>query len=431
MFASTPDAPAGNRAVSSAASRCKIQVPPLLVTPAGTSPDGTPHSLVRSGGLARMVAILEPARGGGFAAQAEEVANHLRELLANHGPGLSLTNLTVFLRRQEHFADCRRLFEKRFPLPVINYVWQPPCCGAEIAVEAWSIWGDSVRVRRLGPYAVETVYDGLRWIHCGGVATAGPTAYASAVQALRQMRVALEQAGSSLGEVVRTWFFLGSITDREGESQRYQELNRARTECYRDVIFCSALGAANIPQGIFPASTGIGMNGAGLAASCLSLATDRQDVSLVMLENPQQTPAYAYHPRYSPQSPKFSRAIAVVLGDYVTTWISGTASITHSESRHLGDIEKQTHQTIDNIEHLISRQNFSFHGIPGGGAKLSDLAKIRVYVKHQGDYLKCKAICESRFGQVPALYATADICRPELLVEIEGVAFSPNQSAPR
>jgi hypothetical protein len=52
------------------------------------------------------------------------------------------------------------------------------------------------------------------------------------------------------------------------------------------------------------------------------------------------------------------------------------------------------------------------------------MAKIRVYLKRPEDLVKCRAICERRFGPVPAVYAVADICRPELLVEIEGVAFS-------
>src|SRR6185369_1184800 len=145
---------------------------------------------------------------------------------------------------------------------------------------------------------------------------------------------------------------------------------------------------------------------------------------LLPLENPQQTPAYAYHPRFSPQSPKFSRGVALVLGDYITTWVSGTASVVHSLSVHQGDIKKQTEQTIENIEKLISAENFAFHGIKHGGSRLNDLAKIRVYLKRPEDFAECKAICEKRFGSVPAIYAVADVCRQELLVEIEGVAFS-------
>ena len=116
--------------------------------------------------------------------------------------------------------------------------------------------------------------------------------------------------------------------------------------------------------------------------------------------------------------------MAVRIGDYVTTWVSGTASILNSETVHRGDVEKQTEQTIDNIERLIGAENFARHGMAGAGARLSDMAKVRVYVKRPQDYEKCRAVCQRRFGEVPTIYADAEVCRSELLVEIEGVTFS-------
>ena len=118
------------------------------------------------------------------------------------------------------------------------------------------------------------------------------------------------------------------------------------------------------------------------------------------------------------------------MGDHLTTWVSGTASIVNSETVHIGDVEKQTEQTLDNIENLISRENYASHGWPDAGAKLSDLAKYRVYVKRPKDYQKCREVCERRLGGIPAVYAYAEVCRPDLLVEIEGVAFSPLQGSP-
>jgi hypothetical protein len=49
---------------------------------------------------------------------------------------------------------------------------------------------------------------------------------------------------------------------------------------------------------------------------------------------------------------------------------------------------------------------------------------VRVYIKRQEDYEKVRAVCESRLGELPTIYAIADVCRPDLLVEIEGMAFS-------
>jgi enamine deaminase RidA (YjgF/YER057c/UK114 family) len=105
--------------------------------------------------------------------------------------------------------------------------------------------------------------------------------------------------------------------------------------------------------------------------------------------------------------------------------VSGTASIVNSRTCHPGDIVRQTEQTIENIERLIAPENFARHGLPGAGATLKDIAKLRVYVKHPEDYEKCRDVCERLLPRVPAIYLHADICRPDLLVEIEAVAFSP------
>jgi enamine deaminase RidA (YjgF/YER057c/UK114 family) len=352
----------------------------------------------------------------------------MRTVLGKFPEPMANTVQTVFLKDARDQAECEELFTtfSGADLPVTNYVLQPPCCGAALAMEAWAIGGKSVRVEHFGPQALAVAYDGVRWVYCAGVKPASSSrgVYPQTLDALGRLRAALEQAGSSFERVVRTWFYLGDITGPEGEAQRYQELNRARTDFYRDIRFHCSPSASNAAGGVYPASTGIGMVGHGLVASCMALETQRDDLFLLPLENPQQTPAYAYDSKYSSQSPKFSRAVALGLGDYVTTWVSGTASIVNAESRHLGDPERQTEQTIDNIERLIAPENFAQHGLKGAGASLHDLAKVRVYVKRAEDLAKCRAVCQRRFGAVPAIYAVAGICRPELLVEIEGVAFS-------
>ena len=153
--------------------------------------------------------------------------------------------------------------------------------------------------------------------------------------------------------------YLGDIVGPEGETQRYKELNRARTDFYRDVHFGNNHVAPGAVGNIYPASTGIGTDGSDVLMSCIALATSRDDVRLVPLENPLQTSAFDYAARYGPKSPKFARAMAVVAGSTATIFVSGTASITDSTSRHPDDVEAQTRQTLDNIEALISAGNFA------------------------------------------------------------------------
>ena len=372
--------------------------------------------------------MLVPRGRGSLKEQAREILSIKEQLLEQHTCGMTVTAQTVFLRDPGQLALCEQIFSDHYGAnrPVTSFVFQPPCCGAALALEAWAIGGKDVQVERFGASTLAVSYNGIRWVHCSGIRSTkvSTPVYQQAMGVLEDMRGELEQAGSGFENVLRTWFYLGGITQIEAGVQRYKELNRARTDFYRDIDFRCKVPQPNIPQGIYPASTAIGTASAGLAAGCLALQTRRHDALLLPLENPQQTPAYAYHPRHSPQSPKFSRGVALVLDNYTTTWISGTASVVHSISRHAGDIVKQTEQTVENIQRLISAENFVFHGIKHSGAKLSDLAKIRVYLKRAEDFSQCRAVCEKRFGLVPAIYAVADICRPELLVEIEGVAFT-------
>jgi enamine deaminase RidA (YjgF/YER057c/UK114 family) len=386
-------------------------------------------SFVDLGDSTRVSFMLTPKGRGPFATQAAELLAIVTSVLRSHrDQPMTVTSQTVFLRDESDQEQCEKIFQEYYgaELPVINYVLQPPCCGAALALEAWAIGGPSVRVERFGRQTMAVSYDSVRWIYCAGVKPLLQSGgmYERASDLFRQLDAALAQAGGGLEQVVRTWFYLGGITDPEADGQRYFEFNRARSHAYGQVHFYRSLLEPGTNHPVFPVSTGIGMTGRGMMAGCAALQTGRADARLVQLENPLQTPAYAYHPRYSSESPRFSRALALRLGTYVTTWISGTASIVNSESRYPGDIRRQTEQTIDNIERLLTTENFALHGLPGVKAGLHDLAKIRVYLKRPEDFSACKAICERRFGSVPAIYAVADVCRPELLVEIEGVAFS-------
>jgi len=232
---------------------------------------------------------------------------------------------------------------------------------------------------------------------------------------------------ASFTDVARVWLYQGNITEEEEDgTERYRELNRARTDFFDHYDFASnPLAATTHGHPIYPASTGIGTLERGLIATCLAVQTDRKDVRLLSLENPQQTSAFDYPKEYSRKSPKFSRAMGMRIGNHLTTWVSGTASIINVETVFPGDIAKQTEQTLDNIEKLIAPENYASQGWDDCGAYLSDLAKVRVYVKYAEDFEACRAVCERRLGRIPAIYAQADVCRPDLLVEIEGVAFSP------
>jgi enamine deaminase RidA (YjgF/YER057c/UK114 family) len=182
---------------------------------------------------------------------------------------------------------------------------------------------------------------------------------------------------------------------------------------------------------ILPASTGIGMEGRGVTVAALAVATERDDILAVPLENPRQVAACDYEAVYSPKPPRFSRAMALCCGPQAIHFISGTASITRSESRHQDDAAQQTAETLNNIEALIGEANLSRHGLPGFGTSLDGLASARVYVKRRADYPRIASVCRERLGELPIVYVLADVCRPELLVEIEAVAAARRSAVRR
>jgi hypothetical protein len=63
--------------------------------------------------------------------------------------------------------------------------------------------------------------------------------------------------------------------------------------------------------------------------------------------------------------------------------------------------------------------------LAGPGTTLAGLGLLRVYVKRAEDYPVVRAACEGRLGKLPVTYVVADVCRPDLLVEMEGVGFFP------
>ena len=142
---------------------------------------------------------------------------------------------------------------------------------------------------------------------------------------------------------------------------------------------------------------------------------------VVPLENPNQTPAFDYAEFYSPKSPKFSRACAVSFNDRCSVYVSGTASIVDQKTVFIDDPVGQTNQTLDNIAALISGTNLQKHGVEGFDSDLSDLAVARVYVKKAEFLDSVRSVCERRLADVPVVYTYADVCRDDLLVEIEGI----------
>jgi len=394
------------------------------------SSDGIGYSVVELNDVRHVYAAAVPRVGGNMKAQAEDALSTIRAVIEEEGTRGSIVQQAVFMSDAKHLNCCRGLIEKFYgdELPATSYIFQPPCCGKLLSIEALGVGRGlgEVQIQRISDQLVVTTHSDISWVHAAQIVpdTPSPCVYERSLSAFAKMKDLLASRGVRFDQVIRTWLYLGDIVGPEGNTQRYKELNRARTDFFDGICFAPDLVLPGFDGVVYPASTGIGTDDRDVAMSCIALVTDRRDIVAVPLENPRQTSAFAYAAKYSPKSPKFSRAMALSCGPYATVLVSGTASITNAETRHVGDIEGQTRETLDNIEALISPANLAAHGMPGLGTTLEGLALVRVYIKRQEDYAKCRAVCEARLGELPTVYAVADVCRPELLVEIEGIAFS-------
>jgi enamine deaminase RidA (YjgF/YER057c/UK114 family) len=133
-----------------------------------------------------------------------------------------------------------------------------------------------------------------------------------------------------------------------------------------------------------------------------------------------QVSAYEYPPEDGPQSPSFSRAAIATVGTNKLILISGTASIIGHKTVHAGKPYEQTVTALGNIKILSeASQNRPIKAI--------DIAKFhyRVYVRNLGDFPEIKRAFVDFFdGNSVAHYVQADICRSDLLVEIEAVGYA-------
>jgi chorismate lyase/3-hydroxybenzoate synthase len=192
---------------------------------------------------------------------------------------------------------------------------------------------------------------------------------------------------------VRMWNYVGAINEYDGEQERYQ-------------LFCAGRHDAFVAAGYhhdvdLPAASAVGMRGRGLVTYFLAAREPG-----VQVENPRQVAAYHYPPAYGPKSPSFSRA--TVWKDRV--FVSGTSSVIGHETAHPGDAMAQLDETLRNIEAVLAPT----------GRTLDNVIMAKTYIRHADDYEK---IARRLSNVLPMnLYLEADICRADLLLEIECVA---------
>jgi chorismate lyase / 3-hydroxybenzoate synthase len=203
-------------------------------------------------------------------------------------------------------------------------------------------------------------------------------------------------AASATPHVLRLWNYFDAINVGEGDDERYRRFCVGRVR-----------GMNGFWRETFPAATAIGRRDGVRVLQVYALAARSAGVPV---ENPRQVNAWRYPREYGPIAPTFARGMSTPAGQFL---ISGTAAVVGSASRHEDDVGAQLEETLTNIESLVRTADAT---LLGNGASL-----LKVYVREPRD----AALIETRLREAPGaldglLILNGDICRRELLVEIDG-----------
>jgi enamine deaminase RidA (YjgF/YER057c/UK114 family) len=219
----------------------------------------------------------------------------------------------------------------------------------------------------------------------------------------------LAREGFAFRDVARTWFYLRDILDW------YGPFNAVRNAAFRRMGLTGPNG-----DGSIPASTGIeGRNARGGWCALDLLAMQAKPggrFGMSRLHNRRQNEATEY-------GSAFARAMEVVLGDSRVVFVSGTASIDdHGRTVHVGDFDTQARYTLEAVAALLE----------GANARLDDVRQATAFVKNPCDTRAFERIVErSPLAEVPLVTTVADVCRDDLLFEIDATVVLPARGARR
>lgn len=202
----------------------------------------------------------------------------------------------------------------------------------------------------------------------------------------------VESVGMTFHHVVRTWLYVNKILDW------YDDLNRVRNDFFKE-------------RGVFdrlvPASTGVGVGnpyGAAIVGDALAIDPKHDRIAIRALPSPLQCPAPAY-------GSAFSRAVEVAMPDYRRLYVSGTASIhPGGASAYPGDVDMQVDLTMRVVKAILELAQMDW----------SDVNRAVAYFKHMPDAAAYERWRKAAgVDPMPIVIVHADICRDDLLFEIE------------
>ncbi|MFW5773294.1 MAG: hypothetical protein ACOCWD_01305 [Tangfeifania sp.] len=356
----------------------------------------------------------------GCKSQDEQLQNCLGKLKQiNSGKKVFKVNFFVDTSSDESYhylrAEIKQLISSRYSTPVITSVIAQPPLTCKVIAEVFyydpSVWISKMIEMEHG--AAMLFKRDETEILIGNVQDyASKNCRENAGNVFGAFGKLLDNFGFPVNSILRQWNYLENILGFDSDKQRYQEFNNVRSGFY----------AGYFNETGFPAATGIGMNRGGVMIEFLALNSD--EARTMPLDNPEQIAAHGYSENVlvggntcTKTTPKFERARYLEMFGKKLIFISGTASIRGEKTVGTGDAEKQTIVTIENIQRLYSPEVLA--QLPGNIGQ-PKYGHARVYVKNRKDFGIIRKTFKRYYGNLPVVYIIADICRDDLLVEIEG-----------
>lgn len=346
-----------------------------------------------------------------------DFADMVDQLLGQLPPDETILRLAFFGTPNTNVEYMRRkgiLHEKvkqKFPgqEPAISYVSQPPL-DAPLVLEVHGFHPDpddriTFHANEGNPYVMlENAV--CRFLYAGGFQgkMEESTIQEQSGEVFHQIDKLLAKEQFPINQIIRQWNYIERITAFDGTDQHYQAFNNARSRFYSKTQWTHG----------YPAATGIGTNLGGILVDLDAVVFKSADAFATPIDNKLQIAAHAYSDEVlesacsQKTTPKFERAKSITFSGRRLIYISGTAAIRGEESLKGVGLETQLRITMENIAELI------------GEAKP---VLLRVYLKYPEDYEETARLMSTYRLDIPISYMWADVCRDELLIEIEGVAI--------
>lgn len=299
---------------------------------------------------------------------------------------------SILLANKMHYADTA---------PLVALIAQPPL-DAEFAAEVTFVDSEKNAIVRHPNYI--TLNDEI--LLTGAIYASNADSIAEQSDDIfAQLGEILDKEEYYINNIVRQWNYIEQITHLSPEGQNYQQFNDARSRFYAKTDWVNG----------YPAATGIGTSHGGVTI-VVDAAKNSSKCSQA-IDNPLQVSAHAYSQQVLIDSditrhkstPKFERARRLDIGTESTIYISGTAAIRGEESSPSNDITEQLKLTMENIAHLYDSSEYR-------------VEMLRIYLKHRSNWQEVNNWIKNNCNNIETLCVEADICRQELLIEIEGIA---------